>query len=195
MFQYHIDPYKRLSIQKMLSPWDTHQISLQVRHPRASSMTPMLMLIVDVSRIHLYVGSTLVALPHPRGRCYEPKILWKGGGCCPMLGWYIGECMVSLININNDIKELACGYQNFHTAQILIFNEYVKVRETFCTQVINCVHIIMSHSDTWVIMLSSKGPCMVCTPKWYHKMVKKIRIRIKILTPLLLSQNNVKYSL
>ena len=26
-----------------------------------------------------------------------------------MLVWYIGECMVSIININNDIKVPTCG--------------------------------------------------------------------------------------
>ena len=45
------------------------------------------------------------------------------------LSCHVGECMVSIININNDdIKEPTCGYQNCNTSQILIFGGYVRVR-------------------------------------------------------------------
>ena len=40
----------------------------------------------------------------------------------PVLVWYIGECTVSIININNGIKDPTCGYQNCNTSQILIFS-------------------------------------------------------------------------
>ena len=33
--------------------------------------------------------------------------------CPPMLDPYIGECMVSIININFSIKETTCGYQDY----------------------------------------------------------------------------------
>ena len=44
--------------------------------------------------------------------------------------------MVSIINTNNDIKEPTCGHQNCNTNQILIFCEYVKVRESLYIQII-----------------------------------------------------------
>ena len=51
-----------------------------------------------------------------------------------MLDRYIGECMVSIININNVIKEPIQGYQNCNTNQILIFGGYDKVREFMYSQ-------------------------------------------------------------
>ena len=45
-----------------------------------------------------------------------------------ILVWYIGECMVSLININSGIKEPTYGYQICNTTQMLTFGGYVKVR-------------------------------------------------------------------
>ena len=47
-----------------------------------------------------------------------------------MFVWYIGECMVPIINSNNGIKESTRGYQNCNTSQIFIFGEYVKVIKT-----------------------------------------------------------------
>ena len=44
-----------------------------------------------------------------------------------ILVWYIGECMVSLININSGIKEPTHGYQICNTTQILIFGGYVNI--------------------------------------------------------------------
>jgi hypothetical protein len=38
--------------------------------------------------------------------------------------------MVSIININNDIKGLTSGYQNCNVTQILIFGAFVKVRDS-----------------------------------------------------------------
>ena len=37
--------------------------------------------------------------------------------------------MVSIININNGIKEPTPGYQNCNTNQILMFGGYVQMRE------------------------------------------------------------------
>ena len=36
-----------------------------------------------------------------------------------MLDWEIGECMVLVINIHNDIKTPTRGYQNSNTSQLL----------------------------------------------------------------------------
>ena len=54
----------------------------------------------------------------------------------PVLDWYIDECMVSIMNIDNGFKEPTRGYQNYNTSQILIFGGYVKVRESLYTWVI-----------------------------------------------------------
>ena len=37
------------------------------------------------------------------------------------------ECVVSIININNGIKEPTCEYQNYNTNHILKFGMYLKV--------------------------------------------------------------------
>ena len=42
--------------------------------------------------------------------------------------WYIGECMVSIIDINKVIKESTHGRQNCNTSQILIIGGYLTVR-------------------------------------------------------------------
>ena len=54
----------------------------------------------------------------------------------PTLDWYIGECMVSITDINNGIKEPTRGYQNCIASQILIYGGYLKFRESLYTQVI-----------------------------------------------------------
>jgi hypothetical protein len=54
----------------------------------------------------------------------------------PMLDQYIGECMESIININNDAKEPTCGYQNCYLSRIVIFGGYVKVRESLYAQLL-----------------------------------------------------------
>ena len=44
---------------------------------------------------------------------------------------YIGECIVSIMKIDKVSKNLCVGYQDCKTSQILIFGEYVKMRESF----------------------------------------------------------------
>ena len=68
-----------------------------------------------------------------------------------MLHQYVGECMVSMININNG-KERPCGYQNCDPNRILIFSGYVKVRESLCTRVIIWVKTILNHIETRAIL-------------------------------------------
>jgi hypothetical protein len=53
-----------------------------------------------------------------------------------MLDWYIGDEGVSLIHINNGIKESTHKYQNCNTIQLMIFGVYVKIRESLYTRVI-----------------------------------------------------------
>ena len=47
-----------------------------------------------------------------------------------ILDWYKGEYMVSIMNINNGIKEPTWGYRNCRTSRTLIF-WYVKVTISF----------------------------------------------------------------
>ena len=54
----------------------------------------------------------------------------------PMLDRYIGECMVSIININDDAREPTCGCQNCYISRIVIFGGYVKVRESLYAQLL-----------------------------------------------------------
>ena len=75
--------------------------------------------------------------------------------------------MVSIININNGIKEPTHGYQNCNTSQILIFGGYVKVRESLYTRVIIWVNTILNHIDTREFLPRYEGSCNVYRPKWY----------------------------
>jgi hypothetical protein len=60
----------------------------------------------------------------------------------PMLDWYRGECMVSIVSINNGMQELICGCQNCNTTnQISILDRYVKVRESLYIRVILYIYI------------------------------------------------------
>ena len=86
-----------------------------------------------------------------------------------MLDQYIGECMVSIININDGIKEPTWEYQICNTSQKLIFGGYVKVRESFYTQVIIWVDTILNHIDTTVILPRYECSCIVYRPEWHWK--------------------------
>ena len=61
-----------------------------------------------------------------------------------MLDRYIGECMVSIININYDVKEPTCGYQNCYITRIVIFGGYCKVRESLYAQ-LSCQYYSKSY--------------------------------------------------
>ena len=64
----------------------------------------------------------------------------------PLLDRYRGEYMVSIMNINNGIKESTCGYQNYDTMQILVYGGYAKVRESLHTRV-----IIWATTSAWEV--------------------------------------------
>ena len=66
----------------------------------------------------------------------------------PVLVYCTGECMGSMININNGIQKPTYGYQNCNTNQKLICGGYVNVRESLCTRVIIWVNTILDHIDT-----------------------------------------------
>lgn len=67
------------------------------------------------------------------------------------------ECMVSIINIDNGIKALTCGYQNYNIRKIMIFGGYVEVRVSLQNGIHIQVNIILNHSDTWVILPRFEG--------------------------------------
>ena len=74
----------------------------------------------------------------------------------PVFVSYIGEFMVSIINIKKDVKEPTHEYQNCYINQILISVGYVKVRESFCTWVIIWIDTTLDHIDTREIFPSMK---------------------------------------
>lgn len=69
--------------------------------------------------------------------------------------------MISIININNDIKEPTHGYQNYKTNQILVFGRYLKAREYLYARVIIWINTILDHIDTETILLKYESSCMV----------------------------------
>ena len=85
----------------------------------------------------------------------------------PMLDQYIGECTVSIININVDSKELTHG-QNYHTIQILIYDRHVERKSLYAWGNIR-VNTILNHIDTRMIMPRYEGLFMVYKPEWYQK--------------------------
>ena len=91
--------------------------------------------------IHLFYGHHEIAN-------FAVDRIWRN---IPVLIWYIGDCMVSITNINNGIKEPICGHQNCNTGWLIIFSEYVKRREFLYARVIIGVNTILDHIDTSVI--------------------------------------------
>ena len=59
--------------------------------------------------------------------------------------------MVSLMNINYGFKELICRCQNCDAMQILIFDGYLKMRESLYTWKFIWVNTILNHIDTSTI--------------------------------------------
>ena len=76
-----------------------------------------------------------------------------------MLDWYIGDEGISLIHINNGIKE-----STHNTIQLMKLGGYVKMRESLYTRVINWVNTILNHVDTMAISPRYEVSCMVYRP-------------------------------
>ena len=83
--------------------------------------------------------------------------------------WYIGECMVSIIDINKVIKEYTHGCQNCNTSQILIIGGYLTVRVCLYIWVIIWGNIILYHIDTREMLPRHEGSCTVYRSNWYQK--------------------------
>ena len=67
------------------------------------------------------------------------------------------DMLLSLLEVSTCLLDL--------TSQILIFNGYLKVRESLYTQVIIWVNIILNHIDTRLILPIYEGSCMGHKPK------------------------------
>jgi hypothetical protein len=81
----------------------------------------------------------------------------------PMFVWYISECTISKINVNNDMMYQTHKYQYRNTNQILLFGGYVEVRESLCMVFIIWVQNIQNHIDTTTIVPRREGSCVVYT--------------------------------
>ena len=74
--------------------------------------------------------------------------------------------MVSIININNGIKELTHGYQNCNTSQIFIFGGFLKVRIfLYPGYYLGHYSTILNHIITRAILPQYEGSCMLYRPK------------------------------
>ena len=87
----------------------------------------------------------------------------------PMLHQYIGECVVTIINTDNGIKEPTSGYQNCLNIQMLIFGGYLKIRDSLYARVITWVNTILNHIDARVVLSGYEDSFMVYRPEWYQK--------------------------
>jgi len=80
---------------------------------------------------------------------------------------------VSIININNDVKELTSRYQNCDINDILILGGYVKVRESLYVRVVVFwVQTILNYIDIREIFARYEGSCMVYRSYWHQKQRK-----------------------
>jgi hypothetical protein len=57
--------------------------------------------------------------------------------------------------------------------QIMMFGEFVKMRESLYTQVITQVIAILNHVYTRRVYLDTKIPRLVYRPEWYWKQITK----------------------
>ena len=79
-----------------------------------------------------------------------------------MLVWYIAECMVSIININNGIKKSLRVYRKCNINQMLTFGGYVKARKSLYNRVIAWVNTILNHSEARAILPRCEGSIRFC---------------------------------
>lgn len=84
-----------------------------------------------------------------------------------MLDWYIGECRVLLIDINNGIKEAIRGYHNWNSSQTWMFGGCVKVSESLYIQDASWVNSVLNHIHTGVSLPRYEGSCMTYRLEWY----------------------------
>jgi hypothetical protein len=72
-----------------------------------------------------------------------------------MLDYYIIECRVSIININNDIKKA----YSVNTNQIMVFDKLLKVSESLYSHIVIWINTILNPIDTRTNLLRFEGSC------------------------------------
>lgn len=75
----------------------------------------------------------------------------------PVLGWYIGECMESLIDINIVSKNQPMGIKIVVLVKYRYLVGMSKVRESLYIGFIIWVNIILTHIDTTAILPRYEG--------------------------------------
>ena len=111
-----------------------------------------------------------------------------------VLHQYIGECMVSIITINNGITEPTPGYQNVIPVKYWYLVGMSWGDNLLSTRVIIWVNTILHHIDTKAILPMYQGSCIIYIylngnetkmlssthvkyslwiPKWYYKKFRK----------------------
>ena len=78
----------------------------------------------------IFIPHWLVIIPFLSSICNNyMSYSWVWINASRVYMWYIGECMKSIININNGVNVPSTfGYRNCNTIQILIFDGYLEVR-------------------------------------------------------------------
>ena len=105
-----------------------------------------------------------------------------------VLHQYIGECMVSIITINNGITEPTPGYQNVIPGKYWYLVGMSRGENLLSTWVIMWVNTILNHIDTTAILPKYQGSYIMYTPERY-------RNKNAIEYPYCTVSKNVKYSL
>lgn len=137
---------------------------------------------INIPKNHnIWMNLSTFGWMHTNLHSYKCKrnTLMKNGLWILVLVWYIGECMLSIINIDNDINELTYGHQNCHTIHIVITTMhvgYAKVGESLYPWVVIWVNTILNHVHTRVIPWHCY-PCMKVFA-WYIDMngIQKTKI-------------------
>ena len=104
--------------------------------------------------------------------CPPPKVSWGSTHTFKtMLVWYIGECMVAIININSGIKTHAMGIEIVIPIKYwYLVGGHVKVRENLCiSKLLLFGNTILNHMHIRAVLLRYGGSCMVYRPKCCQK--------------------------
>ena len=83
-----------------------------------------------------------------------------------MLVWYIGECMVSTMNINNDVIEPTHMHQKLQYESDIDIWWVCPVRDSLYTMVIIWVDTSLNHIDTRMNLLGLEVSSMAYRPEW-----------------------------
>ena len=120
------------------------------------SLGEMMMMIVNNVLMNLsIIQNTILEIRKSQGAMhFVESSLWNvvHGRVWTNVGPNIGECMVSIINVNNGIKEPICGYQTCNTNQTIDIWWACQGEGILYTWLITWVNTILNHIDTRVIL-------------------------------------------